>query len=67
MSLNPEGIYPPPHALRVPSPSSLRRACVKCSKMHDTCVQNSYTGEVLERLEKCIDCIMMGDSSVVEH
>jgi len=34
------------------------RECVNCGKMHDTVFQNSYTGERLEELDKCYECIM---------
>jgi hypothetical protein len=34
------------------------RKCIECGKMHDTVVQDNYTGERIEELDKCIDCIM---------
>jgi hypothetical protein len=34
------------------------RKCIECGKMHDTVVQNNYTGERLKELDKCRDCIM---------
>ena len=34
------------------------RKCIECGKMHDTVVQNSYTGEREEELDKCYQCIM---------
>lgn len=34
------------------------RKCFQCGKMHDTIVENTWTGERLSELEKCRDCIM---------
>ena len=34
------------------------RKCVECGKMHDTVVQDTFSGERLEELDKCRDCIM---------
>ncbi len=34
------------------------RKCIECGKMHDTVIQNNFTGERLNELETCRDCIM---------
>lgn len=34
-----------------------QRKCIECGKTHDTIVENMQTGERLEELEKCKDCL----------
>lgn len=43
----------------VQQPSNSRR-CLACNEMHDSIVENTMTGERIEELEKCIDCLMQG-------
>lgn len=40
-------------------PSNPRR-CVQCGKLHDTIVENMKTGERLEEIDKCKDCLFFG-------
>lgn len=39
-------------------PPSFRRPCPECGKMHDTGRQNMKSGAMIERFDKCYDCIM---------
>jgi len=34
------------------------RKCTNCGKWHDTVLENNELGEVLERFDDCMDCIM---------
>lgn len=36
------------------------RRCLVCNKWHDLIIENSYTGERIEELDKCKDCFMWG-------
>jgi hypothetical protein len=36
------------------------RKCVECGKQHDTIVEDTRTGERLEELSKCKDCMLFG-------
>lgn len=42
------------------------RKCTKCGKMHDMIVEDTKTGERLNEIEKCKDCLM-GSSSFNFH
>ncbi len=55
-----DGIDPPAERLDkdyIQQPGNSRK-CIKCGIMHDTIVENMRTGERLEELKKCHDCIM---------
>lgn len=60
MGLDPwDGINPPPCPLRMPEPSSIfSRACIECGKIHDTGWQDTETGAMIERIDRCYDCFM---------
>lgn len=36
----------------------MSRPCIECGNPHDMVVENSRTGEVIERLEKCASCLL---------
>ncbi len=36
------------------------RTCVVCGSIHDTIVEDTRTGERLEEIDKCHDCLMSG-------
>jgi len=36
------------------------RRCVTCNKWHDCIIENMMTGERIEELKNCKDCIMEG-------
>ena len=36
------------------------RKCVECGKTHDTILENTMTGERIEEIDKCKDCLMAG-------
>ncbi len=52
------GIDPPSHSLLPPNPPSFTRSCIECGKLHDTGLQNMKTGAMIERFDKCYDCLM---------
>lgn len=43
------------------------RRCVECGKTHDTIVENTMTGERLEELSKCDDCMLFGSIQKLER
>jgi hypothetical protein len=56
-----EGIDPPAHKI---NPDYVQqtgnpRKCIQCDKLHDTIVEDMQTGNRLEELEKCRDCMMI--------
>lgn len=36
------------------------RKCIACGKIHDCIVENMMTGERIEEIDKCKDCLMAG-------
>jgi hypothetical protein len=55
------GIDPPNYPLCYPpDPPSIPRPCIECGKMHDTGWQDMKTGAMLERFDKCADCLRKG-------
>lgn len=54
-----DGIHPP--SCRINSEYQQQpinpRKCVECGKTHDTIVEDTMTGERLEEIQKCRDCI----------
>lgn len=36
------------------------RKCIECGKTHDTIVENMMTGERMEEISKCKDCVLSG-------
>jgi len=36
------------------------RKCSDCGKWHNTVVENTHTLEVIERIDKCMDCLFKG-------
>lgn len=55
-----EGIDPPSEKINSEyqqQPSNPRK-CVECGKTHDTIVEDTMTGERLEEIQKCKDCIL---------
>jgi len=55
--LNPSSGYINPDYKKKPSNP---RKCVQCGKTHDTIVENTMTGERIEELSKCKDCMLFG-------
>lgn len=43
------------------------RKCVECGKTHDTIVENTMTGERIEELSKCRDCLLFGSIRKKEY
>jgi hypothetical protein len=57
-----DGEDPPAHVINPDykqQPSNPRK-CVQCGKTHDTIVENTMTGERIEEIDKCKDCLMFG-------
>lgn len=42
----------------------MNRSCIECGKVHDTGLQNMSTGEMIERFDKCRDCIMKNSCTI---
>lgn len=36
------------------------RKCVECGKTHDTIIEDMRTGDRIEEIDKCTDCLMSG-------
>jgi hypothetical protein len=63
------GIDPPPGLINPDykqQPSNPRK-CLECGKTHDTIVENTMTGERLEELNKCKDCMLFGSIRKLER
>lgn len=57
-----DGEDPPAHKINPDykqQPSNSKK-CFECGKMHDTIIEDMRTGERLEELDKCKDCLMFG-------
>jgi hypothetical protein len=57
-----EGIDPPAGKINpdyVQQPSN-PRICETCGKWHDFIIENTMTGERIEELKNCKECIMQG-------
>ncbi len=55
-----EGVDPPAGLINpdyVQQPTNPRK-CFTCQKIHDCIVENTMTGERIEELKDCKDCIM---------
>jgi hypothetical protein len=54
-----DGEDPPAHVINPDykqQPSNPRK-CIECGKVHDIIVENTMTGERIEEVEKCKDCL----------
>ena len=57
-----QGLDPPSERINPDykqQPSNPRR-CEQCNKVHDCIIENTMTGERIEELKMCKDCIMEG-------
>ena len=57
-----EGIDPPAGKINpdyLQQPTNPRR-CVTCNKLHDCIIENTMTGERVQEMKCCKDCIMEG-------
>ncbi len=53
-----EGENPGPDPIRSPSQKDVEyRHCKKCGKLHDLTLMNTSTGEVIERIDVCKECL----------
>jgi hypothetical protein len=43
------------------------RKCIECGKINDTIVENTMTGERIEEIDKCKDCLMFGSMRKNNH
>lgn len=34
------------------------RLCISCGKAHNTVIENTENGDIIEEIDKCIDCLM---------
>lgn len=49
----PSGLINPEYKQQPSNP----RKCIECGKMHDTIVENMTTGNRIEEIQKCKDCL----------
>lgn len=50
----PSGLINPEYKQQPSNP----RKCIECGNLHDTIVEDTMTGERLEEIDKCQDCLM---------
>lgn len=41
------------------------RKCIECGNTHDTIVENTMTGEIIEELSKCKRCIICSNKNLI--
>ncbi len=57
-----DGQDPPAHQINLGyrKQTGDSRKCEECGKSHDTVWEDARTGERIEELSKCIDCLLFG-------